>query len=44
MEREVLSSLATRPTARMVAREKKLYLIYILKKAYQLIMAYTEKM
>jgi hypothetical protein len=43
MEREVLSSLAKGPTARMVAREK-IYLIFILKKAYQLTGAYTEKL
>jgi hypothetical protein len=33
MEREVLSSLATGPTAHRVASEKKTYLIFILKKA-----------
>jgi hypothetical protein len=44
MEIEVLSSLETVPIAHMVAREKKKYLIFILKKAYELTRAYIEKL
>ena len=44
MDREVLSNLTTGTTAHMVAREKKIYLIFILKKACQLTRENTEKL
>jgi hypothetical protein len=42
MERAVLSSLGTGSKAHVVARKKKRYLIFILKKEYELTQAYSE--
>jgi hypothetical protein len=44
MERKGLSNVTTGTTAHMVASEKKIYLIFVLKKAHKLTRANTENL